>query len=389
MAVSKDGLSDSERTEKQERSSAWIFRRVLKNNRRYNNWEDILKDPKISELIGTNGIFPEIVLNLDWLKTFYLQQKRMLVEFSNPGFTEFNRDHGFMEYISKLVLSEFGISKKDTWDPADIWCIKNERKVISDIKKIVSKKGFETIGELNAYLRTLFKERIVVGISLKKISGKEAKYEEVNVGGFEFPEAKKPSFEIDRLRVELSMKPGTKSPQSKASEFWLNTIEKDKKVIYKIDIGPTSSSKFSFVKFEGKSSAAGAARLGKAQAQYVIQLFKEYGVPIDKSALDYPKNISEWIENEDRFVQMFKEIKKNKDISTGIKTVEEFTTNMTQMFMNEEKGKPVTANSKCQQVAVFAALSKLKTEDLRELGTKIIFAGQKKGEEYGPFGKLY
>lgn len=389
--ITDDGLSATERTRKQELGSAWILRRALKDNQRYSKWEDITKDKKYSELGGKKGIYPEVTI--EWLKTFYLQQQKMLEEFSNPQFTEFNREYGFMEYITKLVSREYGISKKDNWDPADIWCIKNEKKIIAEIQKLVNKKEFPTIGSLNAYLRTLFKERTVVGISLKKISGKQAKYEEVNVEGFEFPDSKKPVFDVSYLRVELSLKSGlpeTKSsPTVKNADFWLETDENGKKVTYKIDIGPTSSSRFTFVKFEGKSTAATKARLGKAKAEYVRDLFREYKVPIDSSPLDYPKSLAEFMERQDEFVKMFREIKSNKKIITGVNTEEEFVSNMKSMFMNNEKGKPVTANSKCQQVAVFASLAKLSKDKLAEIGTKIVFAGQKKGEEYGPFGKLY
>jgi len=385
---SYDGLSPTERTRKQELSTAWVLRRALKDNQKYSKWEDITKDPKYKELAGPKGIYPEVTV--DWLKNFYLQQERMILEFSNPKFTEFNREYGFMEYISKLVKEKYGISQKDTWDPADIWCIKNEKKVISDIQKIVAKGGFEGIGELNAYLRTLFKERTVVGISLKKISGKQAKYEEVNVKDVEFKNTKNPNFTLDKMRIELALKPGTMSPQAKGSEFWLTGEEGGKKVIYKIDIGPTSSSRYTFVKFEPKSSLATKARIGKAKAEYVRQLFKEYKIPIDASPLDYPLDTAQFLERQDEYVKMFKMIKTKSYIDTGIESEKEFLANMKAMFMNKEKGKPVTANSKCQQVAVFSSLAKLNKKQLEELGTKLVFAAAKKGsDEYGPFGKLY
>jgi hypothetical protein len=389
--ITDDGLSATERTRRQELGSAWILRRALKDNQRYGKWEDITKDKKYSELAGPKGIYPQVTA--EWLKVFFLQQQKMLQEFSNPNFTEFNREYGFMEYITKLVQKEFGVSQKDTWDPADIWCIKNEKKVISDIQKLVKKNEFETINQLNAYLRTAFKERIIVGISLKKISGKQAKYEEVNVEGFEFKDTKKPSFKACYLRVDLSLKPGTSgktsAPGVKNADFWLETEENGKKITYKIDIKPGSSSKFTFVAFEPKSSAATKARLGKAKAEYVRSLFQQYKVPIDSSAQDYPKNTAEFLERQDEFLEMFKKIKSNNKIITNINTPEEFLTNMKNFFMNPEKGKSVTANSKCQQVAVFAALAKLSKDKLEELGTKIVISSQKKGEEFGPFGKLY
>ena len=129
-------LSAAELTRQQELGSAWILRRALKDNKTYTTWEDILDDPKYEELGGKKGIYPTV--DKEWLQTFFLQQKKMLEEFSNPRFTEFNREYGFMKYISDLVKNKFGISKKDSWDPADIWCIKDEKKVISDIERGLS-----------------------------------------------------------------------------------------------------------------------------------------------------------------------------------------------------------------------------------------------------------
>lgn len=389
----KDGLSATERTRKQELGSAWIMRRALKDNQRYGSWEDITKDKKYAELAGKRGIYPEITI--EWLKVFYKQQEKMLEEFADAKFTEFNREYGFMKYISDLVQQKFGIRQKDTWDPADIWCIKNQKKVIADIKKLVAQDEFGSIGQLNSYLRTLFKERIVVGISLKKISGSQARYEEVNVDGFEFPEPKKPTYETSYMRVDLSLKAGTSDKSSqpgvKNADFWLDGEENNKKVTFKIDIKPGSSSRFTFVAFDVKSTAASAARLGKAPAEYIRSQFREYGIPIDGSPMDYPMNTAEYLERESEFVEMFKTIKSNRNIITNITSVDEFKSNMRSFFMNTEKGKSVTANSKCQQVAVFAGLAKLNPKKLNELGTKLVFAAQKKGagDKYGPFGKLY
>jgi len=391
--ITNDGLTSTIRTQKQELGSAWIMRRALKDNQRYNSWEDITKDKKYMELAGPKGIYPEITS--EWIKVFYKQQEKMLDEFGNAKFTEFNREYGFMEFITKLVNEKYKISQKDTWDPADIWCIKNENKVITDIKKFVSNGDFESIGLLNAYLRTLFKDRIVVGISLKKVSGKQAKYVEVNVDGFEFPEPKKPSFDVSYLKIDLSLKPGTNGsksiPNVQNSIIKAESVNQDgKKITYTIDIGKGSSSKFTFLKFEGKDSSSAQARLGKASIDYVRGLLKEYGYPIDPSASDYPTSSAEYMERENEFIEFFKKINSNKNITTNVSSVDEFSKNMRSLFMNNEKGKPVSANSKCQQLAVYAGLSKLSKKQLDEFATKVIIASQKKGSDaFGPFGKLY
>lgn len=116
-------------TEMQELGSAWIFRRALKDNIMYNSPNDIKKDKKYSELVK---LYPAI--NDAWIANYFAQQKRILAEFANTKFTEFTRDGGFMDFITKLVAQKFRISKKDSWDPADIWCVQNESKVISQIK---------------------------------------------------------------------------------------------------------------------------------------------------------------------------------------------------------------------------------------------------------------
>ena len=61
----------------------------------------------------------------------------MLREYSSPRFTEFIRDGGFMKYQGRtdsfmeykaiLINKNYGISKKDNWNPADIWLIKRPK----------------------------------------------------------------------------------------------------------------------------------------------------------------------------------------------------------------------------------------------------------------------
>jgi hypothetical protein len=93
--------SAAELTRMQELGSAWIFRRVLNDNQRYNSPEDIVKDKKYKELVA---IYPAI--NAEWLKAFYAQQKTMFKEFASSKFTEFNRDGGFMDFITDLVRTK-------------------------------------------------------------------------------------------------------------------------------------------------------------------------------------------------------------------------------------------------------------------------------------------
>ncbi len=104
------GYSAAELTAMQERGSAWIMRRAIKDNKRYTKVDSISKDPRYKEL---KKLYP--VIDKSWINTFFLQQKKMLDEFSQTKFKEFNRYEGFMAFITNLIREKFGISQKDNW----------------------------------------------------------------------------------------------------------------------------------------------------------------------------------------------------------------------------------------------------------------------------------
>ena len=76
-----------------------------------------------------------------WLDNFAKQNARLLDEVKDAKFTIFTRgqtqgytadwyDGGetFMEWVSTQVKERFDISKKDNWNPADVWLIQNEKR---------------------------------------------------------------------------------------------------------------------------------------------------------------------------------------------------------------------------------------------------------------------
>ena len=181
--------ADAKTTEKQERTSAWIIKCALKKNANFNKWEDIVTYTAPGEGVRIDNskpfktiyeVYPDVAE--DWIKGYYAQQKRILDEFKKSDFTDFNHKGGFMKYISETIKDKFGISQKDNWNPADIWGIKGTTDSIKKtINKTVDGNGSQTIIELNAVLRKMFQQRKVVGISLKKISGSTADWQEYNV----------------------------------------------------------------------------------------------------------------------------------------------------------------------------------------------------------------
>ena len=73
-----------------------------------------------------------------------------------------------------------GSEKKDNWNPADIWGVRGSSKdvIIKVEEAVYGSRDSQTIQQLNSLMRGMYKSKELVGISLKKTSGKEAKWEE-------------------------------------------------------------------------------------------------------------------------------------------------------------------------------------------------------------------
>jgi hypothetical protein len=371
--------SAAELTRMQELGSAWIFRRALNDKVKYNNSDDILKDKKFDELLK---IYPAI--NKQWLDNYYAQQKKILQEFSGSQFTEFNREGGFMDFITELARTKYKITKKDSWNPADIWCVKNERKVISDIEKAV--KESSSIQELNAILRTMYKQRVLVGISLKLISGKEAKYEEVNLDETLFPDVKNYSFVVSLMKCPLGLKEGIKF-ETQDARVVVDAIENNKKTKYDFQIKPNTTSELANLKFEPTASGASKARLGKTPLDKLADLLKKYKVDFVNSYKKYPQTLQEFNDATSiRYAKMAFDHIKRSGVDVGTcKSADEFVKNTQKVFIKE----PHIATSKLMQVNFLYSVTSLPKEKMNKLFTDMSFLAQKKGRDFGPFGKLY
>ena len=201
MAINFDGpkgevkVQEAAFTAMQEKATAFIFKRTYVGKKKFRSAQDIVKDKETVK--GLQKIFVQSGKQLfnykypftqkieqNWFETFYKQHKKILEVFDNAKFTIFDRDDkgGFMMWFQKLIKDYFGISKKDMYNPADIWLIDKKevnRKVIT--AELDQSPKTRTLHELNKVMRVLYNENKVVGLSLKLISGKEAKYERVNL----------------------------------------------------------------------------------------------------------------------------------------------------------------------------------------------------------------
>ena len=367
--------ADAKTTLMQEKASTYVFERVLKDNKTWPSVEKMMEDDVTMN--GIKDVYPSV--DFEWLEVFWKQHKKMFSLYSSSQFDVF--DHSgtgsFMEYISQLVNQKFGITKKDNWDPADMWIIKGSVasvvKVIED--NVAGSKATQTIEELNSIMREMFKKKIVVGVSLKKVSGSQAKWEEFNVKELTLEERDDYNFPDVESKIRLD---------ANMSQDTVVKLTKSGGQGYKFQIKANDSRSFSNLKWEATQIGAGAARGGKAQVDQVVQLLKDNGQDFDKSNRNYPQNIEDFRKKKREYVQMFDRVKSKAE--TEITNSDEFVTNIENKFLTE----PYVANSKLMQLAFLDAVYKITPKNGRlEVWTDMVFLAIKKGNKFGPFGKLY
>ena len=441
-------VSDATYTQMQELGSAWVFKRAIQDNKIFNSPDDILNDKatfdEIKKIWKTVGKceFGDLNQDYSWIDAFYKQQKTLLKKIGKPSFTEFCRSGDyvlpgskkgktFMEWVSELVKKEFDISQKDNWNPADIWLIQNEekwRKKIQeafDNRKVTKGSTIEAeLAKLNSIFRALFRSRQIVGISLKKISGRKALWKEVNVTCKFFKKLEATHMKLTGVKCLLGTKPINPDQARKDIERGaLNaatgkrtgrglpgaaTLVQDTNLFitdpglagepgttYKVQIKANDSTKFSNLKWEPTITTATGARLGKATVELVLDLMKSYKILryYDPDNKKYPRNKTEFSEVEDDYRDIIGELVSDRfvdlgPIGSGQVAVETAIINLKETF-DQNRSQPWVAVSKLQQLRFLYALMTLSDTDRNDFCTSLIFTAEKAGKRYGPYGKLY
>lgn len=420
-------------TQMQELGSAWIFKRAISDNQVYNSPSDIINDnvaykqlKKIWKDVGKVDWDDEI--DFEWVDTFYKQQATLLKKIGKPNFTEFCRSgdyalpgsksgETFMEWVSNYVKAEFNIGQKDNWNPADIWLIQNEEHWKKEIKKAFDNRKPNKartieaeLAKFNAIFRGLFRSRQIVGISLKKISGRTAQWKEVNVTEKFFRKLEATHMTLESAKCLLGTK---KIDAEKAKKDIARgkfrglpdaaTLTQDTVLLitdpglagepgakYKVQIKANDSTKFSNLKWEPTITSATGARLGKATVELVLDLMKSYNIlrfyePDNKK---YPKNKTEFREVEQDYRDIISELINDRFVDVGPVDIETAIVNIKETF-DQNRSQPWVAVSKLQQLRFLYALMTLPKQDRDDFCTSLIFTAEKAGRRYGPYGKLY
>ena len=370
---------DAATTAKQEKGSAYIFEEALKRNSPWPTQQALANDKKVME--GLREIYPEV--DDDWILNYWKQHKIILKEFGNGSAKKFDHsgNESFMDFITEIVRKNFGIVKKDNWNPADIWMIKGDKdQLIKKIERTVyGSKDSQTIQQLNALMRGLYKSRKLVGISLKKISGKEAKWEEYNIEKLTLDEID--DYTYNDINIEINL--GKNMTQDTKIQLKTSSNKNN----YNFQIKANTSTDFSNLKWESTPVGATAARGGKAQVDYVVSLLEDNGQDFDKTNSNYPRELSEFKNQISEYKKMFDRVN-ILGVETRCSNSAEFASNIENLFLSNQ---PNVANSKLMQLTFIDKVLQIKSNKKKynEFWTDMVFLSIKKGDRFGPFGKLY
>ena len=186
------------------------------------------------------------------------------------------------------------------------------------------------------------------------------------------------------------MRPSTlfgKKFETQDTRVVVETMEDGKKQFFDFQIKPNTTSELANLKFEPTASGAAKARLGKTPLDKLALLFKKYDVKFVNTYKNYPLTLKEFTDKNsvDYAKSAFNQIK-NAGVDVGsCKNADELVNNLQKVFTLE----PHIATSKLMQLNFLYHVTQLPKEKMDDLFTDMSFLAQKKGREFGPFGKLY
>jgi len=415
-------ISAAELTVMQEKATAFILKQAYKFNVDYKSVDDIVKHKGTRE--GLQKIFVKSNTQLllyttpvdikstggSWINNFFQQHQKMLSVYKSPGWTVFDRDDkgGFMNYITNLVKTKFGIPKKDSWNPADIWLIKESPKYRQKIIESMKGSGAtQTIAELNAIMRDMFKAEEIVGISLKKISGQTAKYEKVNADESFFKNLENQngeySYSFSGAQIKLGL---TKSGEFENVNTFIYLKDSTNQQRFTFQIQGNTTSRASNLKFDAKDIKSGAALIGKVPLDLLEVLARTTnGISSDiwnsstRNRNHLALNLKDFNNDKTKYVKMFNNVKRNaignpreKKPVGECKNDKEFVYNMQTTFKSKDERTLGAANSKLLQLYFLDRLVSASKKSRNTFVTDMIFLASKAGRkvsDFGVFGKLY
>ena len=419
----KKKVNPNDMTMMQELGSAWVFYQALNKGKTWADWAALKKDPDVAPELRKIWKWKKADWDEDgaeWAQNFYAQQKALLKKLGGTACCQFDeythsnkytlpgmKGNSFMNWITERV-GDIGVSGKDNWNPADIWLIQKKfeqqardtiQEMLDDVDPVEIKRE-----KVNAYMRALFQEKKIFGISLKKVTKQEAKVMYFNAhedfftknwkgeGSYKGKgtDAQIMSYHSAICKCGKKEEGGKWTMETQDMIWYVHDTNKDS---YKFQIKGNNSTGFSGMKYEPTAEGHGEARLGKATVELVLENLKKHGVAdrFNKDSSSYPKTADEFEDNKgtnagSTWLKMIKCLYTNKVEMGSAKTAEDAYDNLLAVF-DKVNGSPHVANAKLQEIRWLCAFFAI--EDKDKFATDMVWMAMKAGRKYGPYAKIY
>jgi hypothetical protein len=391
IKVVQFGSAPSVPTNIQEEGSAYIMTRVLEKNKKFSSAADILSDTEtrngLEKIFGSSN---KGKIN-EWVHSSFEHQKAFFEKFQPPQWDIF--EHGgqdLMGFIQKqcaLVTTDTGekVGNYTTWNPADIWVVKNKSQVVKKIDKAIQKDGTAKLVELNNILLEMIQDNKLIGLSLKKVKDNQsAKFKYVNMDSkkIEFASVEKIKFKDIKFEIDFTIK--NDSIQQGSYVLFGN---------YTINIlrTPTQNDTFSNLKFESVIKNSGG-RGGAAPVDLVSKMLSSNKIDFKNRHQDYPKNAPEFSNTSQNYEKMYRFLKSKINIKED-KGYENFKDAILSMYRSGNDKKKAVAQSKLMQLAFFYECLNSVKGKTAEFWTDLFYLSIKRnisviGNRFAPHGKL-
>ena len=338
----------------------------------------------------------------------------------------------FMSWITDMVTSRAwpkwpggNISKKDSWNPADIWLISNQ-PTAEVIKAMLN--AAPTIAAVNQILRRAFQARYIVGISLKQSDKSGVKYEEVNTkltqkvtkwpfkGSLPTSKKRAPAIvQFHNFVLRLPFKTKKIKGNITRGNFDIKTnelkVQNDSGTAIALARIGSSASGAGNIRVEFKAIGNSAAQLGQCPRDLLGHLLKD-NLPSNLSPMK-TLQVPSWKDGtEERVIVPPKGTRNrgkdpnyqywtsivdtiiSKKVITYDKSLEEFVDNLSLIEKNGTNGAVSPETATCLQIVELAFLVSMIPKGKRNMVFQnMYYYAQKKGSvmgsQFGPFGKLY
>ena len=386
LKVEQGGVAGPVPTAIQEAGSAFILTQVLKNNKKFASAADIMNDNDTKK--GLEKIFkaPYDKSVNEWIHSYFEHQKAFFKKFQPAQWDVF--EHGgqdLMEFVKEQcqIVKEVtasgklkDVGKYETWNPADIWAVKDKSQVKKQIDNAIQKDGTATLKELNNVLLNLMKDNKLIGLSLKKIDPKEkANFVYVNKDPKKIEFAQVEEVKMSDITIEIK----TEETVDGMSQGGYVLFGK-----YTINVIRTPGSGFSNLKYESVIKGSGG-RGGAAPVDLVATMLKSKipGHTYVNRHQDYPETADDFKNDKRNYERMYDSLKNNIN---GTKNYAEFRSRILKMYRSDNSKSRAVAQSKLMQLHFFSDVLSNKKD--AEFWTDLLYLSLKVGKRFAPHGKL-